>query len=113
MRSKIPIDWSLDDRNTHERNRIKSKEINEKEYIKKIYDQKMERKLQERYNSTLDNYQPIPNDSLIDSGKDILAQELEQFNTSKVIPTSPARNNPEYIDQTLPNNYNPNKDIPL
>ena len=88
MKSKIPIDWSIDEL----QNPLRSKETSEKEYIRRVYDQKMERKIKERYNSGIGNYRPIDHDSLIHNDRDVLTKELEQFNTSKVV--NNGRHNP-------------------
>ena len=90
MKSKIPIDWSIDEQH----NPLRSKESSEKEYIRRAYDQKMERKIKERYNSGIGNYRPADNDSLIHNDSDVLTKELEQFNTSKVINAAHVRHNP-------------------
>lgn len=88
MKSKIPIDWSIDEL----QNPLRSKETSEKEYIRRVYDQKMERKIKERYNSGIGNYRPADHDSLIHNDRDVLTKELEQFNTSKVV--NNGRHNP-------------------
>ena len=90
MKSKIPIDWSIDE----QQHPIRSKESSEKEYIRRAYDQKMERKIKERYNSGIGNYRPADNASLIHNDSDVLTKELEQFNTSKVINPAHVRHNP-------------------
>ena len=87
MKSKIPIDWSI----YEQHHPIRSKETSEKEYIRRVYDQKMDRKIKERYSSSIGNYRPADHDSLIHHQRDVLTKEIEQFNTSKVVNT---RHNP-------------------
>jgi hypothetical protein len=62
MKSKVPIEWSDQNRMTYQKSRILTKEAMEKEYIKNIYNQKMERIIRDRYNPNYDPYSQIPND---------------------------------------------------
>lgn len=102
MKSKIPIDWSIDEQH----HPLRYKETSEKEYIRRVYDQKMDRKIKERYNSGIGNYRPADHDSLMHNDRDVLTKELEQFNTSKVI--NNARHNPEFGEPLSPKN---NRDV--
>jgi hypothetical protein len=74
MKSKVPIEWSDQNRMTYQKHRALAKSTIEKEYIRNIYNQKMERIIRDRYNPSYDPYEPIPNNSFAPPERDVLSQ---------------------------------------
>ncbi len=92
----------------YRQNRMLAKEVMEREYIRNIYNQKMERIIRDRYNPTYDPNTQMHNHSFVRPTNDTLEQEVQQFNTSKLMSSSFLKNNPESIHKGTTEPYSKN-----
>lgn len=97
LSSKIPIDWSSEDLATLEKQRKMERDRQEQEYIRKIYNNRIEQKLHEKFRIGADSPRNSSQESSNRTGRDVLEQEVEHFNQSKVMSPA-ARPNPEVAD---------------